>query len=486
MTALAPTATTVDSLCDSDLVAAVRGGDDSAFEEVYRRYSERIRAYVFGMVRDHGRAEDVTQEVFLSALRRLRVTDASIALRPWLYEIAKNASIDVFRRTSRAEEVSISADEALRPADHLRLVGDGDRPESAAISKERLDHLQGAFDELSESHHRILVLRELEGLSYREIGERMELTRPAVESTLFRARRRLQREYEDIDTGARCAAIASAIGRLAEGIESGRERSRVARHVRRCPGCRHRARELGVSVDRRPLRAKVAALFPLPVLFRRRRGEGGPESASAPVHSGATSLQQVAGTWVPTVAGPGAETTAGALGKAAALVLTAALAGSGAVAVQHRFSPVSVTRDRDAATEKRSSEPREALRPDTAPLSPETIKGPAPEPSAPAGKKRSGEAAGDGSGLSPGMPPLEGPPAPPSGGFQPLVQPPALPGQPEQPAQPETPAPPEPIVPPVDTSTSAPQGDQSPPPTPPETGNPVGDLSSALNPNPKG
>src|SRR6266540_7302187 len=134
MRAMASAATTVDTLCDSDLVAAIREGDDSAFEEVYRRYSERIRAYVYGMVREHGRAEDVMQEVFLSALRRLRATDASIALRPWLYEIAKNASIDVFRRTSRAEEVSISSD-ALRPADHLRLVGSGDRPESAAISK---------------------------------------------------------------------------------------------------------------------------------------------------------------------------------------------------------------------------------------------------------------------------------------------------------------------------------------------------------------
>ena len=59
---------------DADLVAAVRRGDDRAFEQLYSRYQRRISAYVFGMVKDHGRAEDITQEVFISALRRMRET----------------------------------------------------------------------------------------------------------------------------------------------------------------------------------------------------------------------------------------------------------------------------------------------------------------------------------------------------------------------------------------------------------------------------
>ena len=108
---------------DQRLVAAVRRGDDRAFEALYSRYQRRIHAYVMGMVKDHGRAEDVTQEVFVSALRRMRETERPIAFKPWVYEIAKNACIDQFRRSKRAEEVSLEADDGLAPSDYGRLVG---------------------------------------------------------------------------------------------------------------------------------------------------------------------------------------------------------------------------------------------------------------------------------------------------------------------------------------------------------------------------
>ena len=88
---------------DRQLVSLVRAGDDRAFEELYARYRRRIAAYVYGMVSDHGRAEDIAQDVFVSALRRMRETERLIAFRPWIYEIAKNACIDAYRRRSRAE-----------------------------------------------------------------------------------------------------------------------------------------------------------------------------------------------------------------------------------------------------------------------------------------------------------------------------------------------------------------------------------------------
>ena len=92
----------------------MRRGDDRAFEALYQRYHRRIHAYVFGMVKDHQRAEDVTQEVFVSALRRMRATERPIAFKPWVYEIAKNACIDQFRRSKRAEEVSYNAEDGPR------------------------------------------------------------------------------------------------------------------------------------------------------------------------------------------------------------------------------------------------------------------------------------------------------------------------------------------------------------------------------------
>src|SRR4051812_37242967 len=83
-----PSSEAVEGPPDLALVAAVRKGDERAFEQLYSRYQRRISAYVFGMVKDHGRAEDITQEVFISALRRMRETDRPIAFKPWIYEIA--------------------------------------------------------------------------------------------------------------------------------------------------------------------------------------------------------------------------------------------------------------------------------------------------------------------------------------------------------------------------------------------------------------
>src|SRR3954468_14870379 len=84
--ALAPAPRAATLQTDSELVASVRRGDDRAFEELYGRYQRRISSYIFGMVKDHARAEDLTQDVFMSALRRMRDTDRPIAFKPWIYE----------------------------------------------------------------------------------------------------------------------------------------------------------------------------------------------------------------------------------------------------------------------------------------------------------------------------------------------------------------------------------------------------------------
>ena len=146
---------------DHELVSAVRCGDDRAFEQLYTRYQRRIAAFVGAKVKDHGRAEDITQEVFVSALRRMRQTERPIAFKPWIYEIAKNACIDAYRRARRAEEVSYDADDRLSPSDHVRLVATGPEPDDAVDTKLELYNLCGAFGGLSDSHHEILVLREL-------------------------------------------------------------------------------------------------------------------------------------------------------------------------------------------------------------------------------------------------------------------------------------------------------------------------------------
>ena len=270
---------------DQRLVAAVRRGDDRAFEALYSRYHRRIHAYVMGMVKDHGRAEDVTQEVFVSALRRMRETERPIAFKAWIYEIAKNACIDQFRRSKRAEEVSLEADDGLAPSDYGRLVGSDPTPDVAVAAKQDLDNLCGAFGGLSDTHHEILVMRELEGLSYREIGDRMGMSRPAVESTLFRARRRLTEEYDELVSGARCMRIQALIASAVQTRLGTRESRRLSRHISHCQPCRREALAAGLDsaiLTHVPLRRraaeKAAALLPFGWFSR---GRGGGDAGTA-------------------------------------------------------------------------------------------------------------------------------------------------------------------------------------------------------------
>lgn len=319
---------------EHDLVAAVRAGDDRAFGELYERYGRRIVSYVFGMVGDHGRAEDITQEVFMSALRRMRDTDRPIIFKPWIYEIARNACIDEFRRTKRTREVPLATDDDDPESADRRLVSRTSAPDQTFERRQQLDDLRGAFRGLSDNHHKLIVMRELEGLSYDEIGKRMGMTRPVVESTLFRARRRLNDEYQEIASGRRCEQVHAVIEAGAKSISALgiKERRRVARHVSHCQPCRRFARAEGLddSVFQAPgLAGKIAALLPIPAFLRWRRGGGGGDGGSA---SGAgshsfsvfQSVQSVAQYMDPASPAVG-------LSRAAAAVAAVVVAGGGVV-----------------------------------------------------------------------------------------------------------------------------------------------------------
>lgn len=331
VTQLAPSGKFAPSCSESDLVAAVRRGDDRAYEELYYRYRGRISSYVLGMVGDHGRSEDIAQEVFISALRRLRDTERPIAFKPWIYEIAKNACIDEFRRTKRAHEVPLQVDDDLSGNDRA-VLSSVPTPEAAVESKQRLGDLCGAFGGLSESHHKVLVLRELEGLSYSEIGERMGMSRPMVESTLFRARRRLSEEYDELASGRRCDHVQTAIdageGKSLRSLGI-RERRRLSRHLAHCEPCKRHALMAGfdiASLKPRSLAAKIAALIPFPLLRWPRSGRDVNATAGSGSHqlTALRSLQNLARLGDPAVPSVG-------LGRAVAAVAALAIAGGGGI-----------------------------------------------------------------------------------------------------------------------------------------------------------
>ncbi|HWE07745.1 MAG TPA: sigma-70 family RNA polymerase sigma factor [Solirubrobacteraceae bacterium] len=345
---------------EPDLVAATRGGDERAFEELYSIYRERIFAFILSRVHDVGRAEDIAQDVFISALRRLRAGDKEIAFKPWIYEIAKNACIDEFRRGTRSREVLLESD-SEPPSGWPTTLSALPTPVAAVESKLRMTDLRGAFGGLSETHHQLLVLREFEGLSYDEIGERLDMTRQMVESGLFRARRKLAEEYQDLASGRRCAQVQSAIevGAMASARTLGiRERRRFARHLSHCQACRRVALQAGVDdtlVRPRSVAARIAAFLPLPFplwhwLCARGSAGGagaGVRAASAGVraasgggshHLVSASLQNTSGLAEP------AAGSAVTVGPAAVTAAALAIAGAGGGLLHHVIAPGHSTR----------------------------------------------------------------------------------------------------------------------------------------------
>ena len=301
---------------DSQLVVAAQQGSDIAFEALFRRYRDRITAYVRSIVMDHGRAEDIVQDVFISALRSLRSTEREVLFKPWVYEIAKNACIDHIRRARRGSEVSIDSED-FSPADEGRMSIGVASTDAAFSTREDLDTLRMAFDDLPDAQREVLVSRELEGLSYDKISSRTGLSRSAVESMLFRARRTLKDGFDDIATGERCQRMQTVMVHLTDGRIGLRQERRLVRHLDACAACRREAIALGLDdlVLQAPSRtrsvlSRVAGFLPLPAFFRRRWSDGSSLLGSAG-QSGAAEGVSLAG-------------------KAAVVLAAAAIAGGGA------------------------------------------------------------------------------------------------------------------------------------------------------------
>lgn len=270
----------------------------------------------------------------MSALRRLREDDVrEIHFRPWVYEVAKNKCIDAYRRARNTSEVSFDAHDQVGTAEHDRLAEPAATPDTAVEAKVAFDNLRGAFGGLSPAHHDILVMREFEGLSYQEIGERLGMSRGAVESTLVRARKRLGEEYEELVSGKRCLRVQRVVedtGIRAAGL---RDQRRVARHLAHCQPCRRHAHLAGADIADlvRPASApaRVAAFLPLPAFLRRRSG-GGDDVAEILSHQAARPAAQ----WTAHMAGSVDPGTVSGWAKVAAAAATVAIAGGSAI--EHR------------------------------------------------------------------------------------------------------------------------------------------------------
>ena len=164
--------------------------DDGSFERLYRQHLPEIYRYVLRDVGNRADAEEVTQNAFLDAYRALGRGHTPEKPRAWLFGIAKNATRRRYRTLSRRPH-EVELDHELTDS-----VAEEERPQ--------LEELRDAVGSLRPAHQQVLFLREVEGLSYVEIANRMDLSHAAVETLLFRARRSLRGQLEE--AGIRPAA----------------------------------------------------------------------------------------------------------------------------------------------------------------------------------------------------------------------------------------------------------------------------------------
>ena len=182
---------------DRTLVRAAQKGDQNAFRQLVERYQRRIYQLALGMMKDPDDAMDIAQETFVRVHRYLPSFKGDSSFFTWTYRIATNLCLDSARKRGRTERVDLDESDAEIEA-HMdppsaALAG----PHRAALNAELKSKIDEALAGLSENHRAILLLREVEGLSYEELARTLGIRKGTVMSRLFHARLKMQRKLRE-------------------------------------------------------------------------------------------------------------------------------------------------------------------------------------------------------------------------------------------------------------------------------------------------
>ena len=184
---------------DGALIEASRRGDREAFRGLVERYFRRVLAVATGMLRNREDAQDVAQEIFIKAYRNLGSFKGNAAFYTWLYRIAVNVCIDFQRREGRSVPIVDRSGASGGEASGAEV--SDDRPDADPFERVKSQEIgmsvRAALDELTPEHRAVILLREVEGLSYEEISHVMQCAKGTVMSRLHYARKRLQGRLRD-------------------------------------------------------------------------------------------------------------------------------------------------------------------------------------------------------------------------------------------------------------------------------------------------
>jgi RNA polymerase sigma factor (sigma-70 family) len=183
---------------ENELVRRARKGDLTAYDDLVRRYQERIYATIYHMTANHEDANDLAQEAFIKAFQALRTFKGGSSFYTWVYRIAVNKTINFLKQ--RKNKVQMSLNDLDFNAEHdpdlVALISDK-TPRREVSLAELQEKLNSAMQKLSEPHRLVVTLHDVQGLSHEEVAKIMDCNIGTVRSRLFYARQQLQAYLSD-------------------------------------------------------------------------------------------------------------------------------------------------------------------------------------------------------------------------------------------------------------------------------------------------
>jgi len=172
---------------ERSLLERCQAGESEAYEPIVRALEGRLFRYFYGLIRDTDEARDLTQDTFIRAYYRLHLYCTDRPLVPWLFMIARNLHVDRLRSRNGRDR------ESTRTSQPLSMLPDpGPAPDRASIEGETSEHLREALNRLGRLHREILILKDIEELSYREIATILKIAPGTIASRLYNARAALR------------------------------------------------------------------------------------------------------------------------------------------------------------------------------------------------------------------------------------------------------------------------------------------------------
>ena len=183
---------------ETELVKRAQKGDTDAYDDLVRRYQERIYATVYHMTSNHEDANDLAQEAFIKAYQALKSFKGGSSFYTWVYRIAVNKTINFLKQRKNRAQISLNDLDfnAEHDPDLVALISDKTPRRDAGLA-ELQEKLNAALQKLSDSHRLVVTLHDVQGLSHEEIAKIMDCNIGTVRSRLFYARQQLQAYLSD-------------------------------------------------------------------------------------------------------------------------------------------------------------------------------------------------------------------------------------------------------------------------------------------------